>query len=239
MRYGIIVLTFFLTACTTAQLNQALNQVNQTVSQPKPLTSVEVGQGLREALIQGISKGSDLVSQLDGYNGNPTIRIPFPQDVKKVEDKLRQLGLGESVDKFVTTLNRGAEDAAQAAKPIFINAIRSMTIEDAFAILKGEQDAATNYLRKTTSDQLRTAFKPAIKASLDKVQATKYYGDIVTTYNKIPFVDKVNPDLEEYATQKAMDGLFLMIAKEEAAIRKDPVARTSEILKRVFGSVKP
>jgi enolase len=136
------------------------------------------------------------------------------------------------------TLNRGAEDAAKEAKPIFISAIKSMTIQDAWAILKGEDNAATEYLRKTTSSQLKEKFKPVIQSSLNKVNATKYYGELVTRYNKIPLVEKVNPNLDDYATDKAIDGLFVMIAKEEKNIRQDPVARTTELLKKVFGYQK-
>ncbi len=237
MRY-FWILAFVLSACTAAQINQALSDASKTVSGEKPLTATEVGEGLKEALINGISKGADLTSQLDGYYKNPEIKIPFPPDVKKVEDRLRQIGLGNEVDKFVMTLNRGAEDAAKEAKPIFITAIKSMTIQDAFGILKGEPDAATQYLKKTTTAQLREKFKPVIQNSLDKVSATKYYSDLVTRYNKIPLVEKVNPDLNEYATDLAMQGLFTVIAKEEKNIRQDPVARTTELLKRVFGSQK-
>jgi hypothetical protein len=229
---------FFLAACTTAQINQTIGEVNKAMGTEKPLTTEEVGSGLKEALINGISKGSDLVSQMDGYFKNPEIKIPFPPEVKKVENTLRDIGLGSEVDKFVMTLNRGAEDAAKEAKPIFIAAIKSMTIQDAWAILKGEDNAATEYLRKTTSGQLREKFKPVIQNSLNKVNATKYYGDLVTRYNKIPFVEKVNPNLDDYATDRAIDGLFVMIAKEEKSIRQDPVARTTELLKRVFGNKK-
>lgn len=234
------ILVICLSACTTAQINQTIGDVNKAIGGggEKPLTTAEVGEGLKEALINGISKGSDLVSQLDGYFKNPEIKIPFPPDVKKVEDKLRQVGLGDQVDKFVMTLNRGAEDAAKEAKPIFVSAIKSMTIQDAWAILRGEDNAATEYLKRTTSAQLTEKFKPVIQNSLSKVNATKYYGDLVGTYNKIPFVEKVNPSLDDYATGKAIDGLFLMIAKEEKNIRKDPVARTTELLKKVFGSKK-
>ena len=204
----------------------------------QPLSTSEVGEGLKEALIKGISNGADLASQADGYFKNPEIMIPFPPEVKKVEDKLRQLGLGGKVDQFVLTLNRGAEDAAKEAKPIFISAIKQMTIEDAWGILKGEQNAATNYLRRTTSAQLKEKFSPVIQTSLDKVSATKYYGDVTNTYNKIPFVEKVNPDLNSYATDKAIEGLFTMIANEEKNIRENPSSRTTELLKRVFGSQK-
>jgi hypothetical protein len=220
-----------LAACTTAQINQTLGDLGKST----PLTTAEVAEGLKEALIKGISTGSDQASQLDGYFKNPRIKIPFPQDVQKVEDRLRQIGLGGEVDKFVQALNRGAEDAAREAKPIFITAIKSMTIEDAWGILKGEENAATEYLKRVTSAQLYEKFQPVIASSLNKVNATKYYGDLINTYNKIPMVEKVNPDLNHYATNKAMDGLFLLIAGEEKKIREDPVARTTDLLKKVFG----
>jgi hypothetical protein len=225
-------------ACTTAQINQTIGDVNKTLGNGagQPLTTSEVADGLKEALIKGISTGSDLVSQLDGYFKNPEIKIPFPPEVKKVEDKLRQIGFGSEVDKFVMQLNRGAEDAAKEAKPIFITAIRSMTIQDAWAILRGENDAATQYLKRTTSDQLKLKFKPVIQSSLNKVNATKYYSDIVTRYNQLPLVQKVNPNLDDYATDRAIEGLFLMIAKEEKNIRENPIARTTELLKKVFSA---
>lgn len=231
-------LALLLTACTSAQINQTIGEVNKAIGSEQPLTTSEVAAGLKEALINGISKGSDQVSQLDGYFKNPEIKIPFPPEVKKVENTLRDIGLGGEVDKFIMTLNRGAEDAAKEAKPIFISAIKSMTIEDAWAILKGNDNAATEYLKKTTSGQLKEKFKPVIQNSLNKVNATKYYGELVTRYNKIPLVDKVNPNLDDYATDKAIEGLFLMIAKEEKNIRQDPVARTTELLKKVFGYKK-
>jgi hypothetical protein len=233
-----IIALVALSACTTAQINQAVSEANQILNTNQGPTTAEVGDGLKEALTNGISKGADLVSVTDGYFKNPEIKIPFPPDVKKVEDKLRQIGLGNQVDNFVLTLNRGAEDAAKEAKPIFISAIKQMTIQDAWAILKGQPDAATQYLQKTTSAQLKEKFMPVIQNSLNKVEATKHYSDIVNTYNKIPFVDKVNPDLNSYATDMAIKGLFTMIAKEELNIRQNPVARTTDLLKKVFGSVK-
>jgi len=232
----ITILAVLLTGCTAAQINQSLSGVNEAMSGEKPLTTAEVGEGLKEALINGISKGSDIASQEDGYYKNPELKIPFPPDVKRVEDKLRQIGMGGEVDKFVTALNRGAEDAAKEAKPIFISAINQMTIEDAWGILKGQPDAATQFLKRTTTPQLKQKFQPVIQTSLDRVSATKYYGNVINTYNKIPFVEKVNPNLNEYATDLAIQGLFVMIAKEEKNIRQDPVARSSELLRRVFGS---
>lgn len=238
MRRIVILFAIVCGACTTAQINQTIGEVNKAMGAETPLTTAEVAEGLKEALIKGISTGSDLASQVDGYFKNPQIKIPFPPEVKKVEDKLRQIGLGNEVDKFVMTLNRGAEDAAREAKPIFITAIKSMTIQDAWGILKGEQDAATQYLKRTTTPQLKEKFKPVIQNSLNKVSATKYYGDIVNTYNKIPFTDDVNPNLDDYATDKAIEGLFVLIAREEKNIRQDPVARTTELLKKVFGAQK-
>jgi hypothetical protein len=238
MRQTVILFAILCGACTSAQINQTISDVNKAMGEETPLTTAEVAEGLKEALIKGISTGSDLASQVDGYFKNPEIKIPFPPEVKKVEEKLRQIGLGNEVDKFVMTLNRGAEDAAREAKPIFITAIKSMTIQDAWGILKGEQDAATQYLKRTTTPQLKEKFKPVIQNSLNKVSATKYYGDIVNTYNKIPFTDDVNPNLDDYATDKAIEGLFTLIAKEEKNIRQDPVARTTELLKKVFGAQK-
>ncbi len=236
MKHSIWSLVFVLGACTSAQINQAISDVNKSLSKEVPLTAADVGNGLKEALVKGISIGADNASQTNGYYKNLEIKIPFPPDVKKVEDKLRQIGLGSEVDQFVLTLNRGAEQAAQEAKPIFITAIRSMTIDDAWSILRGQPDAATQYLKRVTSLQLKDKFKPVIQSALDKVNATKYYGDLVNTYNKIPLVQKVNPDLNEYATDLAMQGLFTLIAEEEKKIRENPLERTTELLKRVFAA---
>ena len=221
------------TTCTTTQINQSLGTINDILVGDE-LTADQVASGLKEALVNGASKGSAQASKLDGYFKNPKIKIPFPPDVKKVEDKLRQIGLDKEVDRFVMTLNRGAEEAAKEAKPIFVSAIRSMTIQDAWGILKGQDDAATQYLQRTTSGQLRTKFMPIVESALEKTSATKYYTDIVSTYNKIPFVDKVNPDLNDYATNKAIEGLFYLVAQEEKNIRENPVARTTDLLKKVF-----
>ena len=145
-----------------------------------------------------------------------------------------QRDLGDQVDRFIETLNRGAEEAAKEAKPIFVGAIKDMTVQDAWGILKGEDNAATMYLQDKTSAQLTSKFKPVIKRALDKTNATKYYSDLVNTYNKIPFVEKVNPNLDDYATERALSGLFTLVAKEEQNIRDNPGARTTELLKKVF-----
>ncbi|MBS1489060.1 MAG: DUF4197 domain-containing protein [Bacteroidetes bacterium] len=232
----IILISLVLSACTAAQINQAVTDANQVLGTPPPLTSNEVSNGLKEALVKGISQGADLASQADGYFKNPKIKIPFPPDAQKVEDKLRALGLNDQVDRFILTLNRGAEDAAKEAKPIFIEAIQSMTINDAWGILKGQNDAATQYLMKTTTAQLKARFSPVIQQSLNKVSAARYYEELVDTYNKIPFTEKVNPDLNTYATNLAIQGLFTLIAQEEKNIRENPTARTTDLLKRVFSA---
>lgn len=229
-RYLLVVI--MLSGCTTAQIQQA---VNDYLGEDELSTS-DVVSGLKEALVQGISKGSNNASAINGYFKNPSIKIPFPPDASKVESKLRQIGLGKEVDKFILTLNRGAEQAAKEAKPIFVNAIRSMTIQDAWGILKGDNNAATAYLERTTGTQLKAKFRPVIESALQKTNATKYYGDLVNTYNKIPFVDKVDPELDNYATTLAIQGLFTLVAKEELNIRKNPSARATELLKKVFGS---
>lgn len=217
-------------SCTTEQI---INTAGKVLL--KDLTQGDVASGLKEALVQGISKGVGLASQTDGYNKNNLLKIPFPTEAEKVANTLTQIGLGKEVEKFVTTLNRGAEDAATEAKPIFVNAIRSMSIQDAFGILKGENNAATEFLKSSTYQQLFAAFKPKIEASLNKVNATKYYGDLVGKYNNLPTTfNKVNPDLVDYATGKAIDGLFQLVAKEEINIRGNISARTTDLMKRVF-----
>jgi Protein of unknown function (DUF4197) len=236
MKHLLIALLVVAHLNTFGQLDKLINDAKKAVGAPKALTKEEVANGLKEALVNGITKGTDLTSKMDGYFKNPEIKIPFPQDVKKVEDKLRQLGMGSEVDRFVLTLNRGAEEAAKEAKPIFISAIKQMSIDDAFAVLKGQPDAATQFLKRTTSSQLKEKFKPVVQANLDKVNATKYYGDLISNYNRIPFISKVNPNLNDYATDMAIQGLFTMIAKEEKSIRQDPAARTTDLLKKVFGS---
>jgi hypothetical protein len=228
------VLFIGLAACTTQQIADGM----RILTEEAPLTNAEIESGLREALIKGISVGADRVSQSGGYLNNPQIKIPFPPEMVKVEKTLRDLGMGNMVDQFVTTLNQGAEEAAKEAKPIFVSAIQQMTIQDAMSILKGKEDEATQFLKRTTTTQLTGKFMPVIQNALKKTEATKYYNDIVTTYNAIPFVQKVNPNLDAYATQLAVDGLFVMIAKEEKLIRQDPMSRTTDILKRVFGSAE-
>lgn len=199
------------------------------------LSNADAANGLKEALLQGIGKGADQASQTDGFYLNRLIRIPFPPDAQRVATTLRSIGLGSQVDKFELSLNRGAEDAARSAKPIFISAIKSLTFSDVWNILTGQKDAATQFLKRTTSTQLASAFAPIMQQSLDKVGATRYYSQLATSYNQLPLVKPVEANLTQYATGKAVDGLFTLIAQEEANIRENPVARTTELLRRVFG----
>jgi len=205
-------------------------------SKSKGLTEKDAADGIKEALVNGTGESVKLVSVINGYFGNPEIRIPFPSEAQEMESKLRTIGMSKKVDEFNESMNRAAEKAASEAKPIFTAAIKSMTVRDAIKIVKGENNAATMYLKNTTSPELINKFQPIIKTSLDNVNATRYWSDLIAIYNKIPLVKKMNPDLTEYVTQKAIDGLFIMIAKEELKIRKDPMARTSELLKKVFGN---
>ncbi|OIN57333.1 DUF4197 domain-containing protein [Arsenicibacter rosenii] len=214
-----------------------LEKASQAVSSGSgSLTTNEIGQGLKEALKIGVSKGSDQASAVDGYFKNQLIKLAFPPEAQKVEARLRQIGLGPQVDQFILSMNRAAEDAAKEAKPVFLNAVTQMTIPDAVQILKGQDDAATQYLRKTSGKELVTRFTPIIDGALKKNNATKYYADLVNAYNKLPLVKKENPNLTEYATNKAVDGLFLLVAQEEKQIRENPQARITELLKKVFGA---
>ncbi len=220
-------------SCSSTDILKGVEQVLGAAGDGQ-LTNAQIGQGLKEALTQGISKGAQTVSKTDGYFKNPKIKIPWPEDVRKVESTLRNIGLGKEVDKVVLSLNRAAEDAATKAKPIFVNAIKQLTFQDVMNIVKGPDNAATEFLQRVTTKDLRKEFNPVIGNSLNKVNATKYWGDIITQYNKVPLVKKVDPDLKGYVTDKALKGLFTMVAQEEKKIRKDPIARTTDLMKKVF-----
>lgn len=200
------------------------------------VTEEEAGQGIKEALSQGVTNAVFNLNKTDGFFGSEVYKMFLPEDAQKVEKTLRNLGMGAQVDKAILAINRGAEDAVGYAKPIFVDAIKQMTLKDALNIVKGPKDAATNYFKEKTKQKLIEAFLPSVKSSLDKVDATKYYADIVNTYNKLPTTfNKVDPDLPSYVVGKAVDALFDQVAKEEANIRANPLARTSDILKKVFG----
>lgn len=200
-------------------------------------TTTEMVTGLKQALEQGTAKSADQLSVVDGFFKNAAIKILLPPDAQKAEKTLRRLGMNKLCDDAIHSLNRAAEDAAKQAKPIFISAIKQMTIQDATNILLGGNDAATQYFKRTTTAQLSLQFKPVIHTSLDNVGATRYYGALVSQYNRIPLVRKLNPDLDDYVTQKAIEGLFYQIALEELNIRQSLSARTTPVLQKVFGFV--
>ena len=214
-----------------AQLGGILNKI-PTYGNP---TTQEIGLGIKQALEIGTSAGADQLSAKDGFLGNMAVKILFPPEAQKVEKTLRSIGLGSLADNVVTSLNRAAEDAAKEAKPIFISAIKQMTIADATNILLGNNDAATAYFKRVTTSQLMERFKPVISSSLSKVGATKYWGDAASKYNQIPLVTPVNTDLSAYVAQKAIDGMFIQIAQEELKIRSNLNARSTSLLQKVFG----
>jgi hypothetical protein len=199
------------------------------------LTNEEIINGLKEALQVGTERGTQKLSAVDGFFKDAVIKILMPAEAIKVEKTLRNLGMGKQVDNAILSMNRAAEDAAKSAAPIFINAIKQMSFQDALGILKGGDSAATKYLREKTSRELTEAFRPVIDNSLAKVNATKYWNTVFTSYNKFSS-DKVNTDLPAYVTEKALAGIFYQVAQEEMKIRKDPLARTTDILKKVFSN---
>jgi len=199
------------------------------------VTNDEVVKGLKEALNVGINKSVDRASAVNGFFKNPSIFIPFPKDVVRVKTTLSSVGMKPQVDKFVETLNRAAELAAKNATPIFMNAITSMSLTDGISILKGNETAATAYLNTNTNSQLKIKFLPIVKSALQKVQITKYWNPLASKYNKLPMTQKVNPNLEDYVTNKTIEGLFKLVGDEETKIRKDPASRISDLLKKVFG----
>ncbi|MBL0341004.1 MAG: DUF4197 domain-containing protein [Bacteroidetes bacterium] len=214
-------------------LNSILNSTNSALG--NGLSNDKIVAGLKEALSVGTKKSTNKASVMDGFYKNPLIKIPFPEEAKQMESTLKSIGMKKEVDKFVKTMNRAAEDAAKKATPIFINAITKMSITDGIKILKGGDNAATQFLKNSTSSALRNEFKPVIKNSLKKVEITKYWNPLVKSYNQVPFVKKMNPDLDDYVTGKSIDGLFKLIANEELKIRKDPKSRVTDLLEEVFG----
>lgn len=197
------------------------------------LGSEEIVSGLKQALTLGAEKGTSVLSKENGFFKNELLKIMLPPEAQKVEKALRSIGLGQQVDDAILSMNRGAEEACKQAAPIFINAIRGMDVKDAVGILKGSDTAATAYLRGNTSSALTQSFKPVIEESLKKVDATKHWNNLITAYNKVS-LKKINPDLTGYVTEKALQGVFVQMAEEEKEIRKNPAARTTDLLKKVF-----
>jgi hypothetical protein len=234
-----------LVALCNAQL-PSLKKIKSTVEQQIESTTVknlgmndnsnsEISSGLKEALQQGVRFSVEKLGAVDGFFKDSLLKILLPPDARKAESRLRQLGLGNEVDRALLAMNRGAEKAVSTSTDVFTQAIRQLNIQDAVGILRGNQDAATQYLIRTCRESLTRSMKPIVQQALNQVEATRYWDDVVRPYNRFS-QQKINPDLTDYVTDKALDGLFNRIAAEEQRIRLNPVARTTELLQKVFGS---
>ena len=237
-----LIATVTVTSCDVLEEVADIALTDTTETSEPSLTEGEVISGLKEALNVGIKNSVDVTSVTDGFLGNAEIRLPFPDDALRVKEKALEWGLDDQVEKFETTLNRAAEEACKEALPIFKDAILDMSIQDAFGILNGGDGAATSYLKGATTAGLTAAFRPKVEAAIAKVKLTEYWEPITKKYNtfaNLPLnnAEPVNTDLNAYVTEKAIAGLFIMVEKEENKIRKDPLARVTDILQKVFGSI--
>ena len=230
MTKKLILFVLLIQAASCGELQQVVNQLPQG-----GVSNLEIANGLKEALNLGIDKQVSKLTKTDGFFKNELVKILLPEELQKVDKTLRDIGLGSLADEGLKVMNRAAEDAVGQATPIFVNAVTSMTFEDARTILLGNDDAATQYLTKTTETALYDKFSPVIRNSFKKVEADKIWGNLIDRYNSIPLVKKVNPDLTDYVTQEALKGVYTMIAVEEKEIRTKVSSRTSNLLKRVFG----
>jgi Protein of unknown function (DUF4197) len=228
-KIAFILVAFSLFSC--AEMQQVLDQLPQGTG---VLSQAEIGNGLKEALNNGITKQVSKLTATDGFFKNETVKILLPEELQTVDKKLRQIGMGKLADEGLKVINRAAEDAVKEATPIFVDAVKQMSFNDAKNILMGNESSATTYLQNTTSTALYTKFNPVIKNSYTKVGADKVWKEIITKYNSIPLVKKVNPDLTDYTTKKAMEGVFKMIAVEEKDIRTNLASRSSDLLRKVF-----
>lgn len=228
----ILLLTSGMYSCS--ELNTVIENIPSIETDGSEPSSIEINRGLKAALEKGVLQGVSELAKSGGYLNEELYKIYFPKSAQKVEKTLRDIGFDKELERLVVSLNKAAENAVTEAKPIFVDAIKNMTFEDARKILFGSDTAATSYLKSKTATELQLRFEPHISESLDQVNATKYWTEIMTQYNKIPFVDKVETDLSSYVTKRAINGLFLKIAKEEKLIRENPQARTTELLRKVF-----
>lgn len=239
MKLKILLVAAISIGCTlNAQIKipGVLKQAANSLGQGGSPTQLEIGSALKEALEIGVSQGTDRLSLQNGFLGNAAVKLLFPPEAQKVEKTLRGLGLNKPCDDFILSMNRAAELAVKEAKPIFISALKEMTLQDATNILLAkEKNAATAYFQRVTSNALAAKFQPIINNALSSTNATKYWTDLSSRYNKIPMVAKVETDLTTYATQKAMDGLFYEVAQEELKIRANTGARSTALLQKVFG----
>lgn len=233
MKHIFIILgIFFLSSC--AELQQVVNNLPQTTGGGFGISNLDIANGLREALDNGIDKEVTKLTQKDGFYKNQLVKILLPQELRKVDKTLRDIGLGKLADEGLKVLNRAAEDAVKEATPIFVNAVKQITFNDARQILLGNDDAATRYLKGKTNSQLYQKFSPVINKSFSKVGADKIWSSIITKYNAIPLTNNVNPDLTDYVTGEALKGVYAMIAVEEKDIRTKLSSRTTDLLRKVF-----
>lgn len=226
-QFFVLVMVFALSSC--AELQEIASQYPQA-----GVTEGEIAGGLKQALHNGVEKEVQKLAQEGGFSANQLVRIGLPDQLQKVDQTLRDIGLGNLADRGIDILNKAAEDAVSEGIPIFVDAIQEMTITDARSILLGSQDAATSYLRDKTSEKLYARFNPVIVSSLDQVGANDLWSTIINRYNDLPFTTPMNPDLSDYVTREALEGVFTMIAIEEEEIRSNVQARTSNLLRRVF-----
>ncbi len=227
-KFLILTAVFSLFGC--AEMQHVMNQFPQTDG----TGYVDISSGLKEALNNGISKQVTKLTETDGFYRNEAVKIILPEELRKVDAGLRSVGLSSLADEGLKVLNRAAEDAVKEATPIFVDAVRNMSFADAKGILMGNESSATTYLQNSTSTALYGKFNPVIKNSFNKVGADQVWSNIITKYNSIPLVNKVNPDLTDYVTNQALNGVFKMVAVEEKNIRTNLSARTSILLQRVF-----
>ncbi|HNF43538.1 MAG TPA: DUF4197 domain-containing protein [Ferruginibacter sp.] len=237
MKKILLLVTLFSVSVNAARsqvLKDVLNKVTKS-TQGSNLSNDDIVSGLKEALRVGTDSSTKKLSKMDGFFKDAAVKILMPEEAKKVERTLRNFGMGSLVDKAILAMNRAAEDAASGVGTIFWDAIRQMSITDGLKILRGGDYAATDYLKSMTTKQLTEKFRPVIETSLAKTEATKYWKDLFTAYNRFS-KDPVNTDLTAYVTERALAGLFLQIGQQEQKIRKDPAAQVTDILKKVFGS---
>ncbi|MBS1615960.1 MAG: DUF4197 domain-containing protein [Bacteroidetes bacterium] len=247
MKKGILAFAIFSLTASQTQAQGWLNVLKNAVGESSSsntqgnsvsnLSSSDIAAGLRQALEIGAQNASKKLHTTNGFFGDALIKVMMPPEAQNAANTLRAIGLGDVVDKAILSMNRAAEDAAGKAAPIFVDAIKKMSIQDAVGILRGGDGAATDYLKRVTTAPLTAAFRPVIQSSLGKVGATAYWGDLTRIYNQLPTTRRrINEDLTAYVTERALNGLFVNIANEENKIRKDPAARVTDLLNKVFGS---
>ncbi len=236
-RFFLFVLpVFFLLSTPQCSSGGFLDDLIKQTTKPQENQEDTFIAGLKEALDIGTKNAVSSVSREDGYFGNVDIKIPVPEKLEDVENLLRKVGMGDRVDEFILTMNRAAEQAAPQAVDIFVGAIRDMTVVDAYGIVKGDETAATSYFQEKTTDNLYGLFRPVVTDSMARVGVVRSYKGMMERYNSLPFVKKIDLDIEDYVTSEALSGLFFMVGEEEKKIRKDPAARVTKLLQEVFGN---